>query len=119
MEDALQKEKEEIDDPKTEEDNKNDHEEEDYEEKNITPEKNDTENEIERKKKPESVEHKENDDYTMMLEDIENDDYNVESIIDDINIKKGNQENNEKVDKETEKSYIIETDLENQKKLQN
>ncbi|XP_023333374.1 uncharacterized protein LOC111705146 [Eurytemora carolleeae] len=121
MEDVMQEEKKEIDEPKTEEDNKNDHEEEYYEEKDITPEKNDKENETKHKKEPEFLEHKENNDYTMMLEDIENDDndYDVESIIDDINIKKVNQENKEKVDKETEKSYIKETNLENQTELQN
>ena len=121
MEDVMHEENEEIDEQKTEEDNKNDHEEEDYEEKDITPEKNDKENKTKHKKEPESLEHKENDDYTMMLEDIENDDnnYDVESIIDDINIKKVNQEKKEKVDKETEKSYIKETNFENQTKLQN
>ena len=116
----MQEEKEEIDEPKTEEDNKNDHEEEDYEKKDIIPEKNEKENETEHKKEAGSLEHKENDGYTMMLEDIENDDdHDVESIIDDINMKKGNQENNEKVDKETEKSYIMETNLENQANLEN
>ena len=115
----MQEEKEEIDEPKTEEDNKNDHEEEDYEKKDIIPEKNEKENETEHQKEAESLEHKENDGYTMMLEDIENDDdHDVESIIDDINMKKVNQENNEKVDKETEKSYIMETNLENQTNLE-